>query len=104
MPEGRLLPVTAVESAAVVEIAAAVVATAVVIPAVAAVVAVPAAVVVALTGVVLVDVDVLLDVLIPAVAEESSTAQQAADRISSQDAAADAQGDLASAGQETLAA
>ena len=103
---GRVLPAPAVESASVVESAA------IVVPAIAVVLAavVLAAVVLAvvvLAFLILAAVVVALVVFAFAVvvaAEEPVAAEQVAQRLGRQDAAADAEGDLACPGQETLAA
>ena len=103
---GRVLPAPAVESASVVESAASVVpAIAVVLAAV--VLATVVLAVVVLAFLILAAVVVALVVFALAVvvaAEEPVAAEQVAQRLGRQDAAADAEGDLACPGQETLAA
>src|SRR6185312_14186248 len=103
---GRVLPAPAVESASVVKSAAIVVPAIAVVLAAAVLAAVVLAVVV-LAFLILAAVVVALVVFALAVvvaAEEPVAAEQVAQRLGRQDAAADAEGDLACPGQETLAA
>ena len=98
---GRVLPAPAVESASVVESAA------IVVPAIAVVLAAVVLAAVVLAFLILAAVVVALIVFALAVvvaAEEPVAAEQVAQRLGRQDAAADAEGDLACPGQETLAA
>jgi hypothetical protein len=97
---GRVLPAAVVESATVVESAA------IVVPAIAVVLAAVVLAVLVLAFLVLAAVVVALVVFALAVvaAEEPAAAEQAAQRFGRQNSAADAEGDLACPGQETLAA
>src|SRR6478752_6959582 len=92
---GRVLPAPAVKSASVVVPAIAVVLAAVVLAVVVLAFLILAAVVVAL---------VVFALAVVVSAEEPVAAEQVAQRLGRQDAAADAEGDLACPGQETLAA
>ena len=99
---GRVLPAAAVESAPVIE------SSTIVVPAIAVVLAAVVLAVVVLAFLILTAVVVALVVFVLAVvsvaAEEPAAAEQVAQRFGRQDAAADAEGDLACPGQESLAA
>src|SRR5690242_10074092 len=99
---GRVLPAPAVEAAPVVEAAA------IVVPVIAVVLAAVVLAAVVLAFLVLAAVVVALVVfafaVVVAAAEEPVAAEQVAQRLGRQNAAADAEGDLACPGQETLAA